>query len=155
MNPPVCKLVSVLAPQALVDNTAWTSSAVDTIGYEHARMVFFVGATDIALASLNVGECETSGGDYTDIDGTVVGTDIALDGSVAALPTATDDGKFWIFDIVLQGRMRYLKIEATAGDGTTGTYACCWCELHRPHIAPSTIAEMGAAEVLNVPEYAA
>jgi len=153
MQAPVCKLVSMIGPDAVVDNTTWTSSAVDCRGYNHARLVFYVGATDIALSALSVQESDNDS-DYSDVDGTVVGTDIALDGSASDLPSATDDDKFWVFDIALQGRKRYLKFAATAGDGTTGTYAAAWAELYRPDIAPNTTAEMGAAEHLNVPEYA-
>jgi len=154
MNDPIGKIMSMVMPQAVVDNAAWTSTAIDTEGFGLARVVFFVGTTDIALAALSVTECDTSDGTYADITGCVVGTSTALDGSTSALPTATDDGKFWIFNIVLQGRKRYLKIAGTAGDGTAGTYACCFVDLLRPEIAPSTTAEMGAADVLNAPAYA-
>lgn len=153
MQGPDCKLVSLIQPQAAKDNAAWTSSAADCKGFGHARIVFFVGTTDIALSALAIQESDDDD-TYTDVDGTVVGTDIALDGSASDLPSATDDGTFWVFDIDLRGRKRYLKVAGTAGDGTTGTYAAAWAELSRPEISPDTTAEMGAAEVLNVPEFA-
>lgn len=147
---PAEKLVSMIPPQAIKDNASWTCAAVDCRGFGHARIIVYLGATDIALAALTLTESDNDS-DYSNVTGAIVGTSQALDGSASNLPSATDDNKFWIFDVDLRGRKRYLKLTATAGDGTTGTYLTALAILSQPEVAPDTTAEMGAAEVLTVP----
>lgn len=136
------KLVVVTPPAAILDNTAITTTAVDTNGYAWATFYVLLGATDIAMAALKMTESDASGSGYTDI----TGLDYSTDGT---LPSATDDNKIFAFDIDLRGgRKRYLDVVATAGDGTAGTYCAIWAVLHRASELPSSAADRGLAATL-------
>jgi len=150
INAQNCKFVSVTPPAAIVDNAAYTTAEIDTLGWDYATIVVYLGATDIAMAALAVTESDTSGSGHANITGLVWGTSTNIDGSTSALPSATDDNKFQIAQIDLRGRKRYLDVSATAGDGTTGTYATILCILSRGATDPVTASEMGADEVLRV-----
>jgi hypothetical protein len=145
------KFVSVTPPAAIYDNASLTTATIDTAGYAYARVFVYLGATDIAMAALKMQESDAS--DMTgaaDITGLVYGTSSNIAGSTSALPTASDDNKCFLFEIDLRGRKRYLDLVATAGDGTTGTYACAWCELSNPSDAPMTASERGFGDILRV-----
>jgi len=128
------KLVSVTPPAAIVDNAAYTTAEIDTAGYDYCRIVVYIGATDIAVAALQVTESDTSGSGYAAITESVVGTANNDTGSASTLPSATDDNKFFVFDIDLRGRKRYLDLNLTAGDGSAGTFAAAYAELSRADI---------------------
>ena len=145
-----CKLVSVTPPAAIVDNASYTTSEIDTLGFDYAKIVVYLGATDIAMTALAVTESDTSGAGHANVSGLVWGTAENIAGSTSTLPSATDDNKFFVFDIDLKGRKRYLDVTATAGDGTSGTFAVIWAELSRAEDTPTTAAQRGAAEVLRV-----
>jgi len=145
-----CKLVSVTPPQAIVDDASWTTAEVDTLGFDYAKICVYLGATDIAMAALAVTESDTSGSGHANVSGLVFGTSETIDGATSNLPAADDDNKFFICDIDLRGRKRYLDVTATAGDGTSGTFAVIWCELSRADETPTTAAQRGADQVLRV-----
>lgn len=145
------KFVAITPPAAIVDNAAYTTAAVDTNGYRKCRILVQLGATDIAIAGMKVQESEAS--DMTgavDITGLVVGTSLNIAGSTSALPSATDDNKFMLFEIDLRGRKRYLDLVVTAGDGSAGTYLNAVAILSDPEICPTTAAERGCDEILAV-----
>jgi len=144
------KMASVTPPAAIVDNASFTTAEVDTAGWDMARIVVYLGATDIAMAALKVTESNTSASGHADITGAVFGTSTDIDGSTSALPTATDDNKFFVVDLDLRGRKRYLDVVATAGDGSTGTYAAIWCELYRGDAMPSSKTGHGVGGMLRV-----
>lgn len=144
------KLVSVTPPAAIVDDSSFTTAEVDTAGWDHARIVVYVGATDIAMAALKVTESDTSASGHADVTGAIFGTSADIEGSTSALPSATDDNKFFVVDLDLRGRKRYLDVVATAGNGSTGTYAAIWCELYRGDAMPSTKAGHGVGGFLRV-----
>lgn len=153
MNPiEQTKIVGVTPPAAIVDDSAYTTAEVDTFGFRRATFFVYLGATDIAMAALKVTESDTSGSGHAEIDATDFSdsSQTDIDGSALALPSATDDNKFFIIDIDLRNRKRYLDLNATAGDGTTGTFMCAWCILSDPEETPSTSAERGAASVVQV-----
>ncbi|MGB0973235.1 MAG: hypothetical protein ACPGVG_20115, partial [Mycobacterium sp.] len=59
---PQCdKFVMVTAPAAIVDNASLTTAEIDTVGYDYARVLVILGATDIAMTALTVTESDTSG----------------------------------------------------------------------------------------------
>jgi len=145
-----CKLVSMTPPAAIVDDASYTTAEVDTLGFDYAKIVVYLGATDIAMTALAVTESDTSGSGHANVTGLVWGTSNNIAGSTSTLPSATDDNKFFVFDIDLKGRKRYLDLTATAGDGTAGTFAVAWCELSRAEDTPTTAAKRGAAEILRV-----
>lgn len=144
------KLVSVIKPDAIVNNASWTTAEIDTKDWDYAQIVVHYGTSDVALAALKVQESDTSGSGFADVTGLVVGTSTNVDGSTSALPSAIDDDKFVVFDIDLRSRKRFLDLVATAGAGTAGTFASACCILSRGKEAPVSMAERGADEVLRV-----
>lgn len=144
----VSKLVSIVPPAAIVDNAAVTCASLDTLGFEYAKIVVYFGAMDIAATVLKVGESDTDGS-YVDI--LAFGTDNQITGAVSVLPSATDDNKFFVFQIDMRGRKRYLKLAITCGDGAAGTYVTAWAELGRPNKLPTIAADFGASQVMRLP----
>lgn len=144
------KYAAAIAPAAILDNAAATAIEIDTEGYDYAEIVMQIGATDIAMAGLKVQEADTSGGSFTDVAGTVVGTDaVDIDGNSVTLPSADDDNDVVVFQLNLLGKKRYLKLAATAGDGASGTFLSAIARLSRGD-QPSSNAEAGALAVIRV-----
>ena len=144
------KYVSVTPPAAIVDNASYTTAEIDTYGWDYAKIVCYVGATDIAMTALKVQESDSSGSGHADVTGLVYGTSSDVGGSTSTLPSATDDNKFFVFNIDLKQRKRYLDLVATAGDGSAGTFMSAHCELSRGAEAPNTAAAAGAGNILRV-----
>jgi len=157
MNPlQQCKFVKVIQPTSIKDNTSWTTAEVDTKGWDYATLVFMVGDSDIAMASLAVTQANVSATSHANVTGLIVGTSYTSAGAASTLPAAGSDGYLWIFHMDLKNMMRYIDLTAVAGNGTTGTYAAALLILYRGAIGPDTAAEMGGtgAEVLSAPAYA-
>lgn len=152
MNPlQQTKLVSITPPAAIKDNASWTTAEIDTKDWDWMRIVCYLGATDIAVAALTVTESDTSGSGHSNVTGLIMGTSTNIDGSTSALPSATDDNKFQVFEIDLRNRKRYIDITATAGDGTSGTFMAIWGELYRSKApVPITASDRGCDEILRV-----
>lgn len=148
------KYVYCVPPAAIKDNASWTTAEVDTLGFKYARLVVLLGATDIAMSAFAVTESDTTGSGHANITGAIFGTSTNSAGSTSSLPAADADNYFFIVNIDLRGRKRYLDATLTAGDGTSGTYLAAWWELWDAEDAPTTAAGMGASQVLNVPAYA-
>lgn len=114
------KVLPAIPPAAIKDNTAFTSLVIDRndfAGADYLEFIGVIGATDVALAVLKVMESDTKSSD-TALGGTPTEVD-----SADTLPGASDDDKTFVFGIDLHTqRERYLQIQATAGDGTSGTY---------------------------------
>lgn len=144
------KYVSVTPPQAIVDNASWTTAEIDTNGFAYCTFCVYLGATDIAMAALTVTESDTSGSGHANVTGLVFGTSTNTAGSTSTLPSATDDNKFFLCQIDLRARKRYLDFTLTAGDGATGTYLAAWVELERAEIVPDSATEQGASQILRV-----
>lgn len=144
------KLVSITPPAAIVDNASYTTASIDTQGFDYLQVVVYLGATDIAMTALKLQESDTDGS-YADVTGLVFGTSANTGGSTSTLPSATDDNKFFVFDVDLRGRKRYFDLVATAGDGSTGTYLTAFAILSRAKDVPVTAAERGASQILRVP----
>lgn len=144
------KLVKMTPPQAIVDNASWTTTEVDTLGFDYCEIYVHLGATDVAMAALAVTESDTSGSGHANVPGLIFGTSTNTAGSTSTLPSATDDNKFFCFDIDLRGRKRYLDLTATAGDGTTGTFLVAWAVLSRAEATPVTASERGCSQILRV-----
>lgn len=134
-----------IAPQAIVDNTSWTSTVLDTAGLDGVTIYFTLGATDIAMAALKVQEANA----ITDATTLTSGTDISgADFSVAplTLPSATADNTTVAVFIPITGqRKRYINLVATAGNGAAGTYATAYA-LCSPIEVPNTATERGLAQ---------
>lgn len=143
------KFVSITPPQAIVDNNSWTTGSIDTKGWDYLTVVVYLGATDIALTALKLGTSDTDSS-YSDLTGAVFGTSTNLAGSTSTLPSATDDNKFFIFEVDLRGKKRYFDLTATTGNGTTGTYLTAFAILSRGEINPISTADRGASQILRV-----
>lgn len=143
-----CKFVEITRPiNNSSDTTAFTTNEVDTKGFRWLTVIMHMGATDGALTVWKVQESDTSGSGMADITG-LVASGTTGDGR---LPTATDDGGIFMFNINLAGRKRYLDVGITTGDVTTGTLLGCIGVLSRAEEAPNTTAERGLSGYLCVP----
>lgn len=156
MIPVTSTLFNVTPPAAIVNNASLTCNVIDTLGYRFCRITVILGATDIALTALKVQESDvkasatalTSGADVT---GAVFGTSNNDTGVASTLPAATDDNKFYTFEIDLRGRKRYLLPVVTIGNGSAGGFATVIAELDRGENVPTTAAQKGVAQNLRVP----
>lgn len=128
------KAVIAAAPDVL-DNESATAVVIDSKGFEYLTVYSLVGATDIALSALKVQECDTSDGQFGDIEGA----------AISPLPTATDDNKVYGFFITLIGRKRYFKLVATAGDGSAGVNFAALALLTRARVGTDDAASRGLA----------
>jgi hypothetical protein len=148
------KLVSVTPPAAIIDNASATTAEVDTKGWDYARYVVYVGATDIAMAALYLTESDATGSGHAEIASTDFSdsTQTDIDGNALALPAADDDNGFIVIDVDLRkgGRKRFLDLVLTAGDGSAGTYVAAWCELFRGDTLPTTVAGHGCKDMVAI-----
>ena len=144
------KYLSITPPAAIVDNASLTTAEIDTKGYDHCTIVCYLGATDIAMTALKVTESDASGSGHADVTGLVYGTSVDIDGATSSLPSANDDNKFFVFDVDLRGRKRYLDVTATVGNGDTGAFVTILAILSQADTAPVTKAGMGVAGFLAV-----
>lgn len=146
------KLVSITPPAARVDNAAVTTATIDTLGFNKLKVVVYLGDIDAAMTTLKLTESDDSGmAGATDIPGAIYGTSTNPDtGTTSALPSASDDNKFFVFFVDLKGRKRYIDLAATAGDGAAGTFIAAYGELYDALTVPSTAAMRGAAANLKV-----
>lgn len=144
------KYVSICPPAAIVDNAALTTAEIDTLGYDWLTVVVYLGATDIAMVALTMTESDTAGSGHANVTGLVYGTSTNIAGSTSALPSATDDNKFFLFEVDLRARKRYLDCSCTIGDGTAGGFTAILGILSRAADAPVTAAERGCGDILRV-----
>ena len=147
------KLVAVTPPGALVDNGAVTTAEVDTLGWDFARFVVLLGATDAAITALHVTEADVTATSHAEIPETdfTDATQTDIQGNALAEPTAGDDNKFVVIDIDLRGRKRFLDLVCTIGAGTAdGAYLAAWCELYRGETLPRTNAGRGVLQMVSI-----
>lgn len=147
------KFVFFTPPAAKVDNAAFTTGTIDTIGYSNLLVVWGLGDTDIAMTALKLTESNDSGmSGATDVTGCIYGTSLNPEtGLTSALPTATDDNKLFGFDVDLNARKRYIDVSATAGDGTTGTFGIGVAILYNGNVTTDNATQRGFAAVLRSP----
>ena len=133
-----------LAPIS-VNAASATCTEVDARGWHYAQMVFFLGAIaggDMSAVKLQA--ASASGGSFADITGATLGT----------MPTATDDGKFYIINVDLRksgvNANRFLKPVITVGAGGTALIACDIILSRGDKFPSPNTTDSGAAEVVNV-----
>lgn len=143
------KLAIVISPRAILNGSSWTTNELDCKGWDYLQIVFFLGATDIALTALAVTESDTSGSGHSNVTGLISGTSTNTDGSTSALPSATNDNTIQLFEIDLTKRKRYIDLTATIGSGTAGGFAACVAILSRGKDVPVTATERGCDEILR------
>lgn len=144
------KFVAITPPGAILDDTSATTAAVDTAGFNYATVVVLLGATDIALTALKLQHSDAAGSGYVDIDGADFNGDTDIEGGTAALPSGTDDNKFFVVEVDLRNKKRYLDLVATIGDGSSGAYFTAFAILSQSSLGLHTAADRGAASVLRV-----
>ena len=137
------KFVAVTPPAAIVDNAAFTTNTIDTLGFRFVTIIIMLGALDIALAALTVRDSVAS---YMWGGGVGAGGDFSV--APETLPAATDDNKLYAIHVNLNGRKRYLDLSMTGGDGTTGSYAVAVAVLSRAAEVPSDAIGRGFAQEL-------
>lgn len=108
--------------------TDLTSEAIDTAGYQGARLIFGFGAiTTNAVTSVKVTQCDTSGGTYADLEGSAV--TVADD----------DDNQIVVIDI-FKPRERYLKTVIDRGT-QNAVVDFLIVELYNPHVIPAATSD--------------
>lgn len=143
------KYLLLTPPAAKVDDSAFTIASIDAKGWDYCTILCILGDTDIAMEALKVGEADADSA-HVDITGLVYGTSVNTDGNTSSLPTADSDNKIFAFEIDLRKRKRYIKVAATAGDGTAGTFMTVLAILSRGEDVPTTATERGLAQLLRV-----
>lgn len=144
------KFLNITPPAAIIDNAAAVTAEVDTLGFDYLQVLVQFGAMDIAATVMKMQESDTSGSGFGDVTGLVSGTSTNIAGSTSTLPTATDDNKFFLFEIDLRGRKRYLDLSLTLGDGSAGTYVAVTGILSRAEQGPVSASDRGCQEILRV-----
>lgn len=137
-----CKFVVVTPPAAIVDNAAFTTTAIDTKGFSQLTIIGILGALDIAVASSKVRHSDNS-----DMSSS---SDLSTGGTDYTNPIATDDNTVLKFNVDLKGRKRYVDFEITGGDGTLGTFLCVIGILSRAAEAPKDTTTRGVSLEVQV-----
>jgi len=135
------KVFAAIPPAGIKDNAAFDSLVLDKNDFDGADYVEFIGllgATDVEMATLRVMESDTKTNDTT------LGGTPAVVKDAATKPGATDDDKVFAIGLDLsKSRKRYLQLQATAGDGTAGTFLSAIAIASRPREAGSSAARRG------------
>lgn len=132
------EVYGAILPAAIKDDAAFTSQVIDIADADYMEFYVVLGATDVAMAVLKVMESDVKTNATTLDTATQV-----LD--VTTKPGAADDGNVWIIGVKCQGRKRYLQLQATAGDGTAGTYLTATAVVRRSGVRSSNAADRGVA----------
>jgi hypothetical protein len=127
------KLVVITPPAAIVDNLPYTTAEIDTKGFDYLDVVVLLGATDIAMAALDLNMSDTVNQANPVLVATFAG----------ALPGAGSGNTYWAFHVDLRGKRRYFDLSATAGDGATGTYLAAFAILSCAEQMPATATARG------------
>lgn len=144
------KIVLITPPGAIIDDAALTTAAVDCKGYRQCDIYVIIGATDIALAALSVSQSDDDSS-YAALTNANFATGLMPDGVAAVLPAAsgaTGDNTVHKVSIDLRGKKRYMDLQATGGNGSSGAYIMAFAILSRPEEMPNTMAERGLAQEL-------
>lgn len=135
------KVFNAIPPAAIKDNAAFSSLVLDKQDFPGADYLEFLGAlgaTDVAMSVLKVMESDTK------TDSTTLGGTPTLVKDSTTKPSATNDNTVFAFGIDLRkSRQRYLQLQATAGDGTSGTFLAAIAIARRLSEASSLAADRG------------
>lgn len=141
------KFFNAIPPGVIKDDAAFVSNVIDKAELlpQDAKGILFVvqlGATDIAAAVLKVMESDT------ETNATTLGGTPAEVHDVTTKPGADDDnGLFLIYVPMSAWTEQYLQIQATAGDGTAGTYLSALAIVDAPGASGPTAALLGASSL--------
>ncbi len=132
-----CLPINAIAP-ANVDDGSFTSTIIDTKGYEYATFIYSSGdmGVDGQVTVLQVQESDSGTGSWTDIPGA------CYEG--AYLPGYNDPfNSIYKINVNLDICARFIKIICTANNSSTGLYGSCVCLLGRPLNSPHPGAVTG------------
>lgn len=138
--------VGITPPAAIVDNAAYTTAEVDTVNTTLGKAAFtnfyvYLGATDIALAALQLTESDTSGSGHSNITGATFST----------LPSDTADNTCWCIAVRNDAnRKRYYDLSLTAGNGAAGTFAVAWAFNCYPGLGAMSATELGLGGLTTI-----
>ena len=146
------KALNTSPPVAIIDNASASTTEIDTQGFDYCIVFCWLGATDIAMTSLQCTESDTAGSGHAAVTGLVYGTSSSITGSTSSLPAADEDNGIFAFEIDLLGRKRYLDVTATCGNGDAGTFVTVNAILLRAQDAPdaNSATERGLTGCLRV-----
>jgi len=138
---------AILVPSQLKNNGALAGNTyVDTLGYDHIEVIIAPNGVDAAIGSTNAStplkleECDTTGGQYTDVAGAAMA---AVVGAADATPSS-------ICVSLKRSHKRYMRLNApTAASGTTGANFTAIAILSRAQQPPMAAAEAGCKEWIN------
>jgi len=144
MNPlQEVKFCNLIPPGVIKDDASHVTMVVDCLDWQYATAVLALGASDIAMADIDIQESddnssfsEVAATDFTD------NTQLDMDGTALALPDANADNTLRVIHMDLRKRKRYLKMTSTAGNGSVGTYASAIMILSRGRTLPNSSTEM-------------
>lgn len=142
------KVVNIVPPGVIKDNAAWVDiEDIDCNGWDYLTIYWIQGVTDVITAAIAVAESDDASS-YANF--LTVGTTVTIAGAASVLPAATPDNQVHVFEIDLRKRKRYIQIDATAGNGTAGTYAAAIGVLSRGTEVIQTAAARGATQIIRV-----
>lgn len=104
-------------PPALKDDAAFVANVIDSKGMAYVEFIVTLGAIDVSATVLKVMASDTMSG------ATTLGGTPELVKDTTTKPGPSDDGKVIIVGVNLVKKPntpRYLQLQATADDGTTG-----------------------------------
>jgi len=153
------KIVPIIFPAVITDADDPVGAygdanpvSVDTLGFSKATVYVIIGASDVDMTALGVysGAAAASGADDSSYSA-ITGLQASGSSGDGRLPTATDDNTVFAFEIDLRNDDigRYLALDATAGDGTAGSYITAFAMLTRANESPITATEKGVGWALS------
>lgn len=108
--------------------TDLTSAAIDTAGYQGARIIIGFGAiTANAVTSVKAQQCDTEGGDYADLAG-------------SAITVADDDDNQIVVIDIFRPQERYLKTIIDRGT-QNAVVDFMIVELYNPRVIPAATSD--------------
>jgi len=135
------KIFNAIPPAAIKDNAAFVSKVIDKKdmpGADYLEFIGALGATDVAMATLKVMESDEKS------DATTLGGTPSLVKDATTKPGAGDDDEPFVFGVDLRkSRKRYLQLQATAGNGSAGTYLSAIAVARRLSESSSLAADRG------------
>ena len=141
------------APQSVASNASVSCAIIDTKGYNYARFIVDIGATNINIASLYVNESDLSNmGSAAIVSGSNFGGDNNDAGSTSSLPSNGSTNTAVCILINCKARKRYLQmVMSTAVLVNAAVLVSAACDLSRPAETPRSASEAGLATRMVVP----
>ena len=128
---------------------AKTGRNVKMDGFNYLTVIAYTGDMGgTGLTAMSLEEADATSDDFVTISGTVVGTDKNIDGSTSALPSGSSTNKFWVWQLHLRPRKKYIRVAFTIDD--SATKIAILNVMSRGDDLPESSSQMGAEHVLRV-----